>query len=78
MELALLIAVLFLTTVVLILGITFIYLAFKIFNIDTNVIPNKEQEDKFTDETKPLDQFMPDPTKKLGVKYSSRDVFTKI
>lgn len=73
-----LLAILFLTVVVLILGIVFTYLAFRLFNLEFGL--GVQKEDVFTDTEEPkakvpLEKFIPDPTR--PVTLSTKDNYTK-
>lgn len=74
MEALLLVVALFQTIVILALGVVFTYLAFKLFNLETNILPTKESEDVFTSSPRvPIDQFIPKAGEELTVKYSEKD-----
>lgn len=78
MQIVLLLVILFLIAVILILGVVFAYIAFRIFNFETNTFPDKSAEDVIGDrERTPLDQFMPKPGP-VKVKYEKKDIITKI
>lgn len=75
MELLLLIAVIFLTTINLFIGLVFVYFAFRVFNLETNILPTKETQDNYTeDERLPIDKFLPKKGEKLKVVYSDKDI----
>lgn len=70
-----LVAVLFQTIVILILGIMFTYFAFKLFNMEANILPDKQSEDKFEEDvTVPIDQFKPKKGEKLKVKFERDNI----
>lgn len=81
METLLLCVALFQTIVILVLGVVFIYFAFRLFNLETNILPNRESgvnADRIDQtENVPLDQFLPRTDQPLKIKYSEKDKFTK-
>jgi hypothetical protein len=86
MEWLIVLAIIFQTTVTLMLGIAFLYLAFKIFNLEFGIGMDKkdiftELEEKTMDLPKgnvPIEKFIPKKDTELKVKFSSKDQFTKV
>lgn len=73
METLLLVAVIFQTVVIMFFGVVSTYLVFRIFNLETNIIPTKGTEDKITEETEvPIDRFVPLKDKPLTLKFKSK------
>lgn len=79
-----LIAVLFLTAVVLLLGTLFCYFALKMIGQEMPMIYKSEDKinevgsDTFTEKGNiPINEFMPRKDMPLKIKYSDKDQFTK-
>lgn len=80
MEGLILLATLFLTCVMLTLGVVFVVLALRLLEATKpQVFAPEETQDTITlPKNVPIDQFMPAVDKPLTVKYSDKDQITKI